>query len=119
MWVTIERTVTTDGGYGKLYGLPFPYISNSYTSSMSYDVYVVAMLFDLACYFLTTLFLFKLIEKAGLKLITHWIFIVLGLIITTFWLTTFVLMTSDSVFYAANQTQYKTTKKAFIVGLRP
>jgi hypothetical protein len=28
MCVTVERTVVTDGGYDRLWGLPLPYISN-------------------------------------------------------------------------------------------
>jgi len=119
MLVTVERTVVTDGGYDRLYGLPFPYISNSYASSMSYDIYILTMLLDLLFYFAVATAIFRVIEKMGIKLKTHWIILVLGVIISLFWIATFVFTAMDSPFYTVNHTEYKTTNRKLIIGLRP
>src|SRR5262245_16426326 len=79
--VTIERNVLTDGGYDKLYGLPFPYISNSLGYSFNYQVYVLAMTFDLLFYLGLTVLLFICLSKFGLRLRTHWISITFGILV--------------------------------------
>jgi hypothetical protein len=119
MLVTIERTVVTDGGYDKLYGLPFPYISNSYAFSMSYDIYISTMLLDLLFYLVVVIAVFWAIEKAGLKLNTHWIILAIGVIISLFWMATIVLITIDSSFYLFNHTEYQITNRQLKFGLRP
>jgi len=119
MCVTIQRTVVTDGGYERLYGLPFPYISSSYAFSMSYDVYLLAMIFNLLFYFVLTVAVFTFIEMRGAKLKTHLAVLVLGIAISSFWIVTFVLMTRDSSFYFVNHTEYETTTRELIFGIRP
>lgn len=119
MLVTVERTVVTDGGYDRLYGLPFPYISNSYASSMSYDIYILPMLLDLLFYFAVSTTLFRIAEKKGVKLKKHWIIFVLAVIVSLFWIVTFVSMSRDSPFYTVNHTEYKTTDRKLVFGLRP
>jgi len=76
MIVTVQRFVTTDiGGYDRLYGLPLSFISSNYAFTHHYDIYLLAMFFDLLVYFTLTVLLFKLIEKSGITLKTHWPFI--------------------------------------------
>src|SRR5262245_9526514 len=78
MLLTIERNVDTDiGGYEKLYGLPFPFISSNYTFTHHFDVYMLMMLTDLLFYFIVTLLFFKGLEAIGLQLKTHWTLIVI------------------------------------------
>ena len=119
MCVTIQRMVVTDGGYDRLYGLPFPYISSSYVSSMSYDVYVLAMIINLLFYFVLTVVSFNFIERKIIKLKVHWAVLILGVAISAFWIVTFVFITRDSAFYFLNHTEYKTTGREFIFGFRP
>jgi hypothetical protein len=119
MLVTVERMVVTDGGYDRLYGLPFAYISNSYASSMSYDIYISTMLLDLFFYLALATAVFGVIGKMGIKLKTHWIITSLGVIISLFWIATFVLKTIDSSFYLVNHTEYKTINRGLIFGSRP
>ena len=119
MCVTIQRIVVTDGGYDRLYGLPFPYISNSYATSMSYDVYALAMIVNLLFYFILTAVLFNFIERKIIKLKTHSAALILGVAISVFWIVIFVFITRDSAFYFLNHTEYKTTGREFIFGLRP
>ncbi len=119
MLVTIERIVVTDGGYDRLYGLPFAYISSSYAFSMSYDVYILAMVSNIVFYFVLSIILLKVIEKIGLQLKTHWSLVSLGLIISLFWVVIFYLATKDSFFFLKNYTAYKTTSNKLVVGLKP
>ena len=119
MLVTIERVVITDGGNDRLYGLPFPYITSSYGYSFHYDIYVLAMLANLLFYFLLTIFLFKLFEKLGAKLKTHWLLIAIGIAVSIFWIATFALIIQDSSFYLKTDSKYKTTDKHLIFGIRP
>jgi hypothetical protein len=119
MGVTIQRTVVTDGGYDRLYGLPFPYISNSYVSSMSYDIYVLTMILNLLFCFAITVAVLAFIEMKGAKLKDRLAILVLGIAITSFWIVTFALMTRDSSFYFVNHTEFKTTSRELIFGLKP
>ena len=105
MLVTIERNVITDGGNDRLYGLPLPYFTSSFGYSFHYDVYILAMLFNLLFYFAVTVAIFKIVEKLGLTLKTHWVFLVVGILICTFWIATFVLTTQDSSFYLKTDTE--------------
>jgi len=119
MLVTIERTVLTDGGYDKLFGLPLPYVSSSYAFSFHYDVYILAMFFNLLFYFALTIAFFKILEKSRLNLKTNWAFIAIGTIVSLFWITIFALMTQDSSFKIKTNTEYKTTSKKLTFGVRP
>jgi hypothetical protein len=111
MTVTIERTVFTDGGYDRLYGLPLPYISSALGYSFNYQVYILAMTFNLLFYFGLTVLLLTGLTKLGLRLKTHWAFIILGILVTFFWITSFYVLTMDSNFHFLNDRDYKTLTK--------
>ena len=119
MLVTIERTVITDGGNDRFYGLPFPYITSSYGYSFRYDVFILPMLFNLTIFFILTISICKLVEKIGLKLKTHWLFSILGTLVSLFWVTMFALTVQNSSFYAIDKSDYKSTSKTLIFGIRP
>jgi hypothetical protein len=108
MTVTIERTVFTDGGYDRLYGLPLPYISSALGHSFNYQVYILAMTFNLLFYFGLTVLLLTGLTKFGVRLKTHWAFITVGILVTIFWVTSFYVLTMDSDFHFLNDTDYKT-----------
>ncbi len=108
MTVTIERNVFTDGGYDRLYGLPLPYISSSLGYSFNFQVYLLAMIFDLLFCFGFTALLFVGLAKIGLRLKTHWTFITIGILVTAFWIASFYMLTIDSNFHLLNDTDYKT-----------
>lgn len=118
MLVTIERTVTTDGGFEKLYGLPFPYIADAYACSLCYVVFIPAMIFNLLFYFGITL-LFKLLQKAGWSLKTHWVLIVTGTGISLYWITVFVFMTADAFFQFKVDTDYALKSQQIVFELKP
>ena len=119
MLVTIERNVLTDGGYTKLFGLPFPFISNSYASSFRYDVYILEMILDLLFYFSVTFIVFKLLLQYGVKLKSNSISFLPGIVICLFWIITFILTTRASDFKIKNSTKYKTIDKKIIFGMKP
>lgn len=119
MCITIKRNVVTDGGYDRLYGLPFPYISNSYVTSMSFDIYILAMILNVLFFLVLTTALFKVLEKTGVRVKAHWIMAILGGIISLFWIVAFIFMTRDSSFYFTNRTEYKTTSKELIFDFNP
>jgi hypothetical protein len=114
MLVTIERVVVTDGGNDRLYGFPFPYITSSYGYSFHYDVFVLPMLLNLVTFFGLTLVIYKLFEK-----IKHWIFFVISVLLSFFWLTVFIFTVRDSSFYPVDKSDYKVTSRSFVFGLRP
>jgi hypothetical protein len=120
MLVTIERNVDTDiGGYEKLYGLPFPFISGNYAFTHHFDVYILMMLTDLIFYFIVTLLFFKLFEKFGLKFKTHWTFISIGVIVIIFWTCSFYMITFESTFKLANDFHFKTNSNRLHFGSYP
>ena len=118
-WVTIERTVTTDGGYDRLYGLPLAYISNGFAFSMHYSVFILAMLFNLTILFGLTILSFRLLEKMKIILKTHWTLITVGVIVSVFWICILILTTLDSSFQLKSDTDYITTSKKITFGVRP
>ncbi|GAC1311015.1 MAG: hypothetical protein NVSMB24_29520 [Mucilaginibacter sp.] len=115
MLVTEKRTVITDGGYDRLYGFPFPYISNNYACTGCYDVYLSALLVDLLIYVFFILLIFKMVEKLGLTLKTNWIPTVIGLLICVMWICFFCLMTEDSTFKLINDIPYNTTSREITI----
>ena len=119
MLVTIERNVVTDGGNDRFYGLPLPYITSSFGYSFHYNVYLLAMLFNLLFYSAATVAAFKVVEKLGFKLKINRIFLVIGILICMFWIVTFVFTTQDSSFYIKTDTEYKTVSKKLVFGFRP
>lgn len=120
MLSTIEKNVDTDiGGYEKLYGSPFPFISSNYAFTHHFDVYFLMMLFDLVFCFVVTLLLFKGLELIGLKLKTHWTFIVVATLINLFWAFTFYATTFESTFKLTNDCSYKVTSRRFLFGTYP
>jgi hypothetical protein len=98
MLITIEWDAITDGGYEKIYGLPFPFISSQYAFTHHFDVNISMMLIDFLFYFIVVLLLFKGIERIGLKLKTHWVLMTIGIIISMHCLKAFYWTTFESTF---------------------
>jgi hypothetical protein len=109
MTVSIERNVISDGGYDRLYGLPLPCISSALGYSFNYQVYILAMTFNLIFYFGLTVLLFAGLTKLGLGLKTNLAFLTIGILTTVFWIESFYILTTDSNFHFINKTDYKTT----------
>lgn len=119
MWVTIERKVITDGGYDRLYGLPLPCISGNYACTGCYDVFLPTLFFNLLFWFGLTLALFKVLHKMDLLLKTYWAFVILGALVSLFWIKLFFLITNDSRFLFKVDTDYKTESSKLVFGLKP
>jgi hypothetical protein len=120
MLVTIERGVQTDiGGYEKLYGFPFPYISSNYAFTHHFDVYILALLLDLLLYFTVIFLCFYLVYKIGITLNTHWALISVGVAICLFWICTFTMITFESTFKLTNDFDYKTEIRHLHLGSYP
>jgi hypothetical protein len=103
MTVTIKRDVIGDGTpEDRLYGLPFPYITNNVSCTGCYEVYVGALLLDLAVYSLAVFIIFKAAKSAGLLLKTNWLGVTAGLVISLWWIVVFYVTTSDSSFLFKN-----------------
>ena len=83
MCVSIERTVVTDGGYDRLFGLPLPYITNNFGCSGCYEVYVQSMIVNLLFLYAIVYGLIKLLEYmrsrdrvwfcTGADIAHHWV----------------------------------------------
>lgn len=118
MCVSVERTVVTDGGYDRLYGLPLAYRSNNAGCTGCYEVYIYPMIVDLLFFWVIAMGLAKLVERARIHLRTNIWGMVVGVAVSLFWVWLFVLMTTDSRFLLTNHTAYKTTKRELVVGVR-
>ena len=116
MCLTVERTVITDGGYDRLFGLLLPYISNNAGCSGCYEVYVLAIMVNLLFFFAFAMGLVMAIERVGTRLRTHKLLVGVGLAVSLFWISLFVLTTLDSRFLLTNHTEYKTTKRELKAG---
>lgn len=112
---TVERNVVTDGGYDRLYGCPLPYISGNFGCTGCYDVYILALIFDLLIYFGFTMVIFFLIQKIGSKLKTHWSLILTGVILSLFWIMLFALITQDSSFKLISDIDFETTGWRWVI----
>ena len=119
MLFTIENEAITDGGYEKIYGLPFPFISSQYAFTHHFDVFIPMMLIDYLFYFIVTLLIFKGLEIIGIKLKTHWSFISIGIIISIFCLKAFYWTTFESTFKLKNDTCFGTTNSHIHFGTYP
>lgn len=119
MLVTVERTVTTDGGYDRLYGLPLPYITNNFACSFCYAVFVPAVLLNLLFCFAFALSIFTLLQRWGWRLKTHRLFVLAGITVSLFWMIIFVWLTHDSRFLFSNDVAYETKGQRIVFGLRP
>ncbi len=65
-FLTQEFTVTTDGGYAKLYGFPFPYLSETWAWTGHHSVFLANMVIDFALYFCFWVLIFFPLEKRSL-----------------------------------------------------
>lgn len=64
--VTQEFSVTTDGGYSKLYGFPFPYISEMWLWTGHHDIFLANLGIDFAFYFCFWALIFWGLKKKNL-----------------------------------------------------
>ena len=119
MLVTIQRTVITDGGNDRLYGLPLPWITSSYASSFRYDVFIIPMLVNLLVFILFTSIIFWLLGKTGLSLKTNTFFMIAGIAICLFWILEWYLLVNESSFYSLSNLPYTITSQKLIWGSWP
>ena len=115
MYVSLERTVVTDGGYDRLFGLPLPYISNNAGCTGCFEVYVLPMIVNLLFFFAVVVGAVRLVERKRIKLRVRTWAVAVGVTICLFWIWCFVLMTRDSSFMLTNHTAYSTTSTKFFV----
>lgn len=116
MFITIERQIKIipDGPYDRLYGLPFPWVSNSFAYSLHYQVHVLPLFFNLGFFFGLVLLLFAGLRKLRLKLKTHWVPAVLSTLVLLFFLLLSYYHLMDSDIYSSNQFVYKTISSKLI-----
>src|SRR5688572_9625416 len=102
MLFTIERSFNSDGGYDKLYGLPFPFISNNQGCTHCFDVYILNLLIDFAFYLLFIFLIFTLIQRLGIKIYTHRVISLISIIICLYWIAIFYTTVFESRFHFLN-----------------
>jgi hypothetical protein len=120
MVVTIERSVTTDGGYDKLYGLPFPFISNNLGCTHCFDVYILNLIIDFAFYLLFVFMAFRLIQQLGIKIHTHRVVSLIGIIICFCWILILYMTVFESSFHFTNNTiSYEILSQKLHLGTYP
>lgn len=113
-FITIERVVDTDSAYDRLYGLPLPYISGNIGCTGCYEVYIAPMIFDLLIYYFFVVLFFKFFVKVGIKLKTHWLAGLTGLVIGGL-LVFFFFLKSDTLFFKlVSDIPYKTISQRLI-----
>lgn len=114
MLLTMERTVITDGGNDRLYGLPWGWITSSYAASFRYDVFILPLLLNLLVFFAFAVAVFFVIGKAGLSLKANSFFIGLGIAVSLFWILEFYLLVNESAFYLQSKLPYTTTSQRIV-----
>jgi len=55
--ITVEFKVSTDGGYGRVFGLPLPFISEQWVNTGHHSIFILPLLIDLLLYFAIWTFL--------------------------------------------------------------
>ena len=76
------------------------------------------MIVDLLFFYAVVFGMIKLVQKAGVRLRTHWLAVVLGAIVSLFWVSVLLMVNMDSRYLLTNHTAYKTTKRELIFGLQ-
>lgn len=112
--ITTERTVVTDGGYDKLYGLPLPSSSNAFACSFCYEVYVGALLLNLTSYLFAVWLGFYLLQKVGMKLPTSRPFLLLGSLVSILCIAIFLLSNAESFWALTNKTSFQLVRQELI-----
>jgi len=70
--VTQRFHVTADGGYSRMYGFPFPFITDTWAATFHHSVYILPMLVDFLIYLLLAIGAFVLLQSTGIVLRSHW-----------------------------------------------
>lgn len=70
--LTQQYQVVTDGGYDRLYGFPFPFISNTWVTTFHHSVCIVPALVDFFLYLLVIVALVVSLQSLRLVLKCHW-----------------------------------------------
>ena len=113
MVIEERAVIPDDGGWDRLFGFPLAYISGNIGCTGCYEVFVLALLFDILIYLIFVLLLFKGIEKLGFRLKTHWFPNLIGLLISLMCIGWFYVTTEDSSFKLINDSPYKITHTQF------
>jgi hypothetical protein len=70
--LTQQFHVVTDGGYDRMYGFPFPFITGTWVTTFHHSVYIVPALVDFFLYLLVVIGLTVSLQSMGVVLKTHW-----------------------------------------------
>jgi hypothetical protein len=119
VFITIQRTVDSDGGFERVYGLPFAYITSNFGYSFHYEVYLLPLLADLATYLILTFVVIGLLEKAGIRSKSKKLYRILGTLVTIVLITFLIAIIHKSDFYAIENYSYKVIAKSIKVGVFP
>lgn len=119
MLVTLQRTVDSDGGFDRVYGFPFAYITSNIGYSFHYEVYLLPLLADFTTYLILTYIIISLIQKTGFRFKSHNFFTIFGIFVTIALITFLVVSTGESDFYAIENRPYKIISKSVKVGVFP
>ena len=115
---TIERNVKTEGGYEKLYGFPFSFISSNAGCTFCYQFYFIEFFFDLLIYLGFYIFIFTLIDKYIFHLKTNMYLIWLIYIVIFIYLF-FVFYLAEYRFNWLNSDLYSIQNKSLHFGSYP
>ena len=111
--VTQQFHVTTDGGYSRMYGFPFPYITETWATTFHHTVYILPILVDFLIYLLVVIGMFVFIQSFGIVLKSHWFTIILiWLVVGTLYTFQFFVLADYNSYSFLYDTDF-TTKNAF------
>ena len=79
--ITVVFNVSTDGGYGRVFGLPFPFLSEQWVNTGHHSIFVLPLLIDVVlCFSTWTFFIYIFRVRIKKTLLTK----VLALILVAF-----------------------------------
>ena len=117
MTITLERSVVTDGGFDKLYGFPFGYISNNSGCTHCFEVYLFWLITDIIFYFILVQIICSLLQKFKINARPNWILLLFGLLITICWIFIFYTIVFESSFRFFSDTAFKVLSKRLHAGI--
>lgn len=118
--VTQRHSVETDGAYAWLYGLPFPFISDAWSTSLHHSVYLLPAFIDFFAYLVVMTGLVVFGQFPGVVLKSHWFpMILVWIAIGVLYAFQFFLFADYNSYSLLYDTDFTTTDTTLTLGLYP
>jgi hypothetical protein len=75
--VTQRYNVETDGAFARMYGFPFPFITETWSMTFHHSVYLVPAFVDFFLYLMVAMALVVSVQSVGVPLKSHWFAMIL------------------------------------------